>query len=92
MTNSRFGFGIFLFLFFILILLSLLMKPTHKKPTQTYSTQKHLSYNPVIVHSRSNKAAATSPSQEYEAVALPELDPPGLKGEDTFRMNRKMVK
>ena len=37
----------------------------------------------------SNKAAATSPSHEYEAVTLPELDPPGLKGEDTHRMNRE---
>ena len=80
MTNSRFGFGIFRFLFFILFLLSFHRKPTHKKPTKTYSTQKHLSCNPVTVHSRSNKAAATSPSHEYEAVALPELDPPGLKG------------
>ena len=41
-----------------------------------------------MVHSRSNKAAATSPSHEYEAFALPEY-PPGLKVEDTHRMNKE---
>ena len=33
--------------------------------------------------------AATSLSHEQEAVALPELDPSGLKREDTHRMNKE---
>ena len=34
-------------------------------------------------------ATATSPSLEYEAVAIPEQDPPGLKRVNTHRKNRK---
>ena len=32
---------------------------------------------------------ATNPSHEYDTVALPQIDPAGLKGEDSHRMNRE---
>ena len=44
----------------------------------------------VVVYTvGSNKAVATSPSHQYKAVALPDLDPARLKGEDIYRMNRE---
>ena len=36
-----------------------------------------------------HKTGATSPLHQYKAVALPDKDPAGLKGEDTHRMNRE---
>ena len=37
------------------------------------------------------KAVASSSSHKYKAVTLPDLDPAGLKGEDTHKMNREDV-